>query len=74
MQVKVVKLGDDIRTVNIPDKGATVADVLRAAGEDPSDLGEFTVRLTGESGEPELERPVKPWQTLSLVPNVAGGG
>jgi len=71
MKVRLVRLGERVRTVDIPDKGATVAEVLCLAGENPDNLDGFQVRVGGEPVE--LDRPVRPGEGVVLIPEVKGG-
>jgi len=73
MHVRLAKWGDRIQTLEVED-GATIADVLKRAGEDPSDLAGFQVRIFGEPGEVRLDRPVEPGEAVILSPEVKGGG
>lgn len=73
MQVRFIKFGESLQTLELPDKGATVADVLRLAGENPQNLNGFRVAVSGEAGEVELDRPVRPEETVVLTPMVKGG-
>lgn len=72
MRVQLAKWGDRVRTLEV-EEGATIADVLRRAGEDPSDLAGFQIRIFGETGEVRLDRPVEPGETVMLSPEVKGG-
>ena len=73
MRVRFVKFGEGVQTIEVRDKGVTIRDVLRIVGEEPEHLDGFQARISGESGEAELDRPVREGEAVMLVPEVKGG-
>ena len=66
IEVKVAVLGGEIKPVLLPE-GATVANALEAAGQDPNSR----VRVAGEEYSPEAI--VEDGDRLTIVTNVKGG-
>lgn len=72
MKVSVVKFGEAVRQVEIPE-GTSLRELLTQLGE-PGPRDGFDVSVGGTNvAEQELDRPLQPEDQVLLTPRVVGG-